>query len=53
MKYLYLIIRHMFPRRRWEYVDHIRYEANDFNPTRIVFITRDQFGNIKRTTVKP
>lgn len=50
MKYLYLIIRHIFPRKRWalEYRTEItnRWDEN----VGYVFIYKDQFGN--RKTVK-
>ena len=46
MKYLYLIIRHIFPRKRWiiEYKTEICREGRYIG---YMFIYKDQFGNRK------
>jgi len=50
MKYLFLIIRHIFPRKRW--VESRRYNCKKSytSGTEIEFLRvelKDQFGNIK------
>jgi len=47
MKYLFLIIRHLFPRRRWVQVS--KDSVNDVEGRLVGYIVtmRDQFGNIK------
>lgn len=49
MKYLYLIIRHIFPRKRWviEHQTEITNGQNEF--IGYMFICKDQFGNFKVT----
>ncbi len=46
-KYLYCIIRHVFPRKRWEIVEIV--EVVDEDRVRIgeKYILCDQFGNMK------
>lgn len=48
MKYLFLIIRHLFPRSKWEIVRavELRYEM-DGPAHGYKYILRDQFGNMK------
>jgi hypothetical protein len=52
MKYLYLIIRHIFPRKRWKlFKTVIVYDGDDPLNGRLpignTLYFRDQFGNIK------
>ena len=50
MKYLYLLIRHIFPRRRWKLVNTTAvYDEDDIDglPLYRKHVLRDQFGNIK------
>ncbi len=51
MKYLFLIIRHMFPRRRWKIIktNDIIYEGVKKG---VVHTLQDQFGNIRTETVR-
>ncbi len=50
MKYLFMIVRHFFPRRRWKEISVIRiYDSEGSGrPTNHVFILQDQFGNRKK-----
>lgn len=53
MKYLFLIIRHIFPRKRWTQIKEI--PVHDYNdngtlteyPIYRKILLRDQFGNLK------
>jgi hypothetical protein len=48
MKYIYLIIRHCFPRRRWTEVEKISFYGNNPDlPQCFVTVQRDQFGNMR------
>lgn len=51
MKYLFLIVRHLFPRRRWQTVEThaIRriYEDGDTRVIGHIYIQRDQFGAMR------
>ena len=53
MKYLYLIIRHIFPRKRWKEVERIgvRHSA-DGKDHALVIVLKDQFGNIKTKRIR-
>jgi hypothetical protein len=52
MKYLYLIIRHMFPRKRWKLVNELNAccAGTDRVITKIL-IYQDQFGNVKQERI--
>jgi hypothetical protein len=53
MKYLYLLIRHMFPRKKWELVDTINITMEGYKlPVERKLILKDQFGNIKVKKIK-
>lgn len=49
MKYLFLIIRHLFPRRKWEVYRHIEMldPSGSGIPIGRSVVLRDQFGNLK------
>jgi hypothetical protein len=49
MKYLFLIIRHFFPRRRWREVRHTKVftDYSGDRPGHILITMEDQFGNQK------
>jgi hypothetical protein len=49
MKTLLLIIRYLFPRKRWEIIKETKiYEKQgDARPCEEIIILRDQFGNLK------
>jgi uncharacterized protein YnzC (UPF0291/DUF896 family) len=49
MKYLYLIIRHMFPRKIWTKVEEIQVIDEDGDNIYKKRIYKDQFGNVKMT----
>lgn len=53
MKYLFLIIRHLFPRRRWKEVEVINAvdRLGDI-PRYRIYRLQDQFGNMKTVRVK-
>lgn len=53
MKYLLLIIRHLFPRRIWTDASkvNIGVEHEGGMPEKIVIIQRDQFGNLRKFTI--
>ena len=46
MKYLFLIIRHLFPHRKWTHVETIKVNC-DGRVTAYKYVLRDQFGNMK------
>jgi hypothetical protein len=52
MKYLFLIIRHMFPRKRWR-IRRVISAVNNHGdiPEYQLVIQEDQFGNIKKTRI--
>lgn len=54
MKYLYFIIRHFFPKRKWEIIHTMNYysEYNEELPVYKVYVLKDQFGNIKQKKIK-
>lgn len=48
MKYLFLIIRHLFPRSKWEIVETVSLHHEVDGPCYgKKYILRDQFGNMK------
>jgi len=54
MKYLFLIIRHIFPRKRWKIIKVIStYDTDDYGrvigtlPIYRKITLQDQFGNVK------
>lgn len=52
MKYLYLIFRHFFPRKKWKEIKVVHvFDSDDHrmnrNPIGMVIYLQDQFGNIK------
>jgi hypothetical protein len=55
MKWLYLIIRHFWPRPRWREV----YRTNVFGhlsndrPAHIIVTQQDQFGNLRNFKLSP
>lgn len=53
MKYLFLIIRHMFPRKHWKKVgETVVHESGHELPTAVIITLQDQFGNLKTFKVK-
>ena len=53
MKYLYLIIRHVFPRHKWEIIGKTPVQPEGHsNPIAIILTLQDQFGNIKTEKIK-
>lgn len=48
MKYLFLIIRHIFPRRRWRIVRELNYLKPNGGVCGKMYVLQDQFGNIKK-----
>ncbi len=46
-KYLYCIIRHIFPRKRWECIGTNEVVDEDGARLGDKYILRDQFGNMK------
>ena len=57
MKYLYLIIRHFFPRRRWETMTTVdiwkeEYGTKSRFPSVMIIVQRDQFGNLRKFSIK-
>jgi hypothetical protein len=51
MKYLLLIVRHFFPRRRWETVRKVEVfdvAVSKKTPTAFITIQQDQFGNLRK-----
>lgn len=50
MKYLYLIIRHFFPRRKWRVIERATLTYGN-QPIGTLFTLQDQFGNIKTKKV--
>jgi len=58
MKYLYLLIRHMFPRKKWKVIHTTSvFEGNDAKvegklPIYSILTMQDQFGNIKTKKLK-
>lgn len=59
MKYLYAIIRHIWPRKpisRWEIIKEVRVWDSDAPdakyPVEIRYVMRDQFGNMKTHVAK-
>lgn len=52
MKYLFLIIRHFFPRRRWKIIGETAVMDEDARPGDLpikrFIILQDQFGNLRR-----
>lgn len=52
MKYLYLIIRHFFPKRIWKEVRVLDlYDQDSRMNTGKIFIYEDQFGNRKHKRI--
>jgi hypothetical protein len=52
MKYLYLLIRHMFPRHKWEVIQSAKEISGRTNEhVATVYTLQDQFGNIKSKRV--
>jgi hypothetical protein len=51
MKYLYLIIRHFFPRKHWKIIKETTiYGMDEFGqrrPLRLEYTLQNQFGEIK------
>lgn len=48
MRYLFLIIRHLFPRKRWRIIGTTKtFYDGDTLPSYITHTLQDQFGNIK------
>ena len=54
MKYLYLIIRHIFPRKRWKEVERIGVSrhSGEGKDHALVIVLKDQFGNIKTKRIR-
>lgn len=52
MKYLYLIIRHVFPRKRWECIGNTDVMGSNGIPICVILTLQDQFGNIKLKKIK-
>lgn len=52
MKYLYLLIRHIFPRHKWTIIatTKIRSDGEEL-PVAVILTLQDQFGNIKTKEV--
>ncbi len=51
-----MIIRHMFPRKRWVTFDTIAIYPNwtaDGLPSSHLHLQRDQFGNIRKVKISP
>lgn len=51
MKWLFLIVRHCFPRKKWVEIGRWRvYEGYDITAAPIGYdiLLRDQFGNLKK-----
>lgn len=52
MKYLYAIIRHIWPRQRWQIIKEIEVWPNmegAKHPIAYRYVLRNQFGDIKST----
>lgn len=47
MKYLYLIIRHIFPRHKWRVYHETEIINGKNEMIGYLFILKDQFGNLK------
>jgi len=47
MKYLFLIIRHFFPRRRWVTIETHVVQREDGSVKAYDYVQRDQFGNLR------
>jgi hypothetical protein len=56
MKYLYLIIRHCFPRKHWTLLHETKIiragHAENSTPVGRSFTLQDQFGNIKTVNIR-
>lgn len=55
MKYLFLLVRHLFPRRKWVIINEIQvYDDPSDSTTKIgkILTLRDQFGNLKTKKIK-
>lgn len=53
MKYLYLIIRHFFPKKKWTVIRKINVfdEYLGDMPAYCIYVLQDQFGNIKKKKI--
>ena len=52
MKYLYLLIRHVFPRHRWTETHKVKLmPPSGEHPYGMIIILRDQFGNIREKKI--
>jgi hypothetical protein len=54
MKYLYLIIRHIFPKKRpsiWKIKEKLSVINSRGETSGVIYVLTDQFGNIKQTKV--
>lgn len=52
MKYLYLLIRHIFPRHKWEVIAEVEeIHGRTYKPIATIYTLQDQFGNIKSKKV--
>ena len=52
MKYLYLLIRHCFPRSRWTEVERADIVASNGSVVGLIILLKDQFGNLKKFTIR-
>lgn len=51
MKYLLLIVRYLFPKKRWTIIQRINIVDHRNEKVGIKLVSQDQFGNIKTTTI--
>jgi hypothetical protein len=52
MKYLYLLVRHMFPRKHWHLKFQVDVTDEEGRKLYSKFILQDQFGNLKVVKTK-
>jgi hypothetical protein len=54
MKTLLLVIRYLFPRKRWEIIKttNVYQEQGAERPCEQIILMRDQFGNLKSKRIK-
>ena len=52
MKYLLLIVRHLFPKKYWTLYRTINIVNSKNEPTAVKLLLKDQFGNIKVKTIR-
>lgn len=54
MKTLLLIIRHLFPRKKWKIIETVNIWEGDHKqrPCEKIIISSDQFGNLRHKRIK-